>query len=167
MYQRCFWENEFFQGNRGPEVQQEEPEPIAEPIVKPELVKPNNYYKGIRKLYRTKHEHDMYISGNEVFCSLNIVFEPRFIDKAGLAGQRILIDIVNSSMLALKFSKSGYKISDTPNCKNGGIRLAINNREIFNNYLNAGFIPSEFDAEKIEKKGIWILTRVESEHGKN
>lgn len=143
-----------------------EPDPnVAEPqhINLPDETKTvrSKYYKGTRKLFRTEHKHDMYISGNENFGSLNVVFEPKFINKAGLFGQRVIVDIVNSQMLTLKFSKSGYKVADKANTKNGGARLAINDKSYFNRFNDFGFIPSEFEAEKIADKGIWILTKVE------
>lgn len=144
---------------------QQEPETAAEPqhINLPDETKTvkSKYYNGTRKLFRTEHKHDMYISGNENFGSLNVVFEPKFINKAGLFGQRVIVDIVNSQMLTLKFSKSGYKIADKANTKNGGARLAINDKSYFNRFNDFGFIPSEFEAEKIADKGIWILTKVE------
>lgn len=121
----------------------------------------SKHYSVTRKLFRTEHKHDMYISGNENIRSLNVVFEPKFINKAGLFGQRVIVDIVNSQMLTLKFSKSGYKISDKANTKNGGARLAINDKSYFNRFNDFGFIPSEFEAKKIADKGIWILTKVE------
>ena len=121
----------------------------------------SKHYSVTRKIFRTEHKHDMYISGNENIRSLNVVFEPKFINKAGLFGQRVIVDIVNSQMLTLKFSKSGYKIADKVNTKNGGARLTINDKSYFNRFNNFGFIPSEFEAEKIADKGIWILTKVE------
>ena len=124
--------------------------------------KPHKRYSVERKPYCSKHAHDVVVSGNKVLGSLNIVFEPGFVDKAGLAGQRVLVEVVNESMLALKFSKSGYKLSDTANTVNGGIRVVVKNKDIFNCFYKSGLIPSEFDAEKIEKKGIWILTKNEA-----
>jgi len=124
--------------------------------------KPHKRYSVERKPYCSKHAHDVVVSGNKVLGSLNIVFEPGFVDKAGLAGQRVLVEVVNESMLALKFSKSGYKLSDTANTVNGGIRIVVKNKDIFNCFYKSGLIPSEFDAEKIEKKGIWILTKNEA-----